>query len=127
MSIGDPLKIQRMDEYGDWSDYLSLHALNVNKKKSRESEAGGGEHDIETVGFRLRWSPKLAEVEFDKPSFSIVWRGYRFDIRRYDDYQYHRRTVDIEAVSIGKVDEPHETGTGSGTGTGTGTGTGNAG
>ena len=101
MSIGDPLTIQRMDESGEWKDYLHLHALNVNKKRSYENHEGGGEQDWETVCFRVRWCRPLEAIEFDKPSFSILWRGRRFDIRRYDDYQYQHRRVDLEAVSHG--------------------------
>lgn len=101
MSIGDPLVIQKMNAEGEWEDYLSMHALNVNKKRSSENTEGGGEQDWETVDFRVRWCKALEDIEFDKPSYSIVWRGRRFDIRRYDDYQYQRRRVDLEAVSHG--------------------------
>ena len=101
MSIGDPLSIEKMDENGDWVPYLSVHALNINKRRSRENHDGGGELDAETVDFRIRWRKKLEDIEFDKPSYSIVWKGRRFDIRRYDDYQYQHRRVDLEAVSHG--------------------------
>lgn len=101
MSIGDPLRIDRMGESGEWEEYLSLHALNVNKMWSREGYGGGGEQDSETVVFRVRWCRALEDVEFDKPSYSIVWKGRRFDIRGYDDYQFQHRRVDLEAVSHG--------------------------
>ena len=101
MSIGDPLTIEKMDEYGEWEHYMNAHALNVNKDRSRESYDAGGEQDTETVKFRIRWTRRLSEVEFDKPAYSVVWKGHRFDIRGYDDYQYQHRTVDLRCVSHG--------------------------
>ena len=101
MSIGDPLTIEKMDDDGNWSKYLNMHAMNVNKDRSYENYEGGGEQDWETVKFRLRWNWMLAEVEFDKPTYRVVWRGKAFDIRGYDDYQYQHRTVELRCVSHG--------------------------
>lgn len=101
MSIGDPLVIESLDEYGEWSVYMRAHALNVNKDRSRESYDAGGEQDSETVKFRIRWSRKASAIEFDKPSYRIVWKGRPFDIRGYDDYQYQHRTIDLRCVSHG--------------------------
>lgn len=104
MSIGDPLEIQYQNADGEWEHYMSLHALSVNKDRSAESVAGGGERDWETVKFTVRWSRRLSAIEFDKPLYRVSWRGKAMDIRGYDDYMYQHRRVALRCVSYGEAE-----------------------
>lgn len=101
MSVGDLIVIERIDveNGGEWAEYLRLHCLNVNKTRSTEYVAAGGEQNAAYVTFRVRWLKKLEPIEFDTPSYRIKWRGRTFDIRGYDDYQYQHRRVDLMGVS----------------------------
>ena len=101
MSVGDPITIEKQGQDGAWEPYLRLHCLNVNKTRSSEYVAAGGEQNAAHVTFRVRWSKKLSDIEFDTPSYRIVWRGKTFDVRGYDDFQYQHRRVDLMGVSYG--------------------------
>ena len=101
MSVGDLIEIEAMDETGAWVDHLSLHAVKVNKSRSVESAAAGGEQVADTVEFTVRWNRFLPDVEADKPRYRIRWRGRTFDVRGYDDFMYRHRQVKLTGVSYG--------------------------
>lgn len=101
MSVGDPITIEKMGEDGRWKKHMILHCLNVNKTRSSEYVAAGGEQNAAYVTFRVRWNKLLSEIEFDTPSYRIIWRGKTFDVRGYDDYQYQHKRVDLMGVSYG--------------------------
>lgn len=101
MSVGDLITIEKLGADGVWKRHMILHCLNVNKTRSSEYVAAGGEQNAAYVTFRVRWNKILSEIEFDTPSYRIIWRGRTFDVRGYDDYQYQRKRVDLMGVSYG--------------------------
>lgn len=101
MSVGDPFVIEKMDGDGEWSTYFKGHCLQVNKTKSSEYVEAAGEQSTASVTFRVRWHKALEPIEFDTPSYRIIWRGRTFDVRGYDDYMYQHRTVNLKGVSYG--------------------------
>lgn len=102
MSVGDPITIQVLNtETGEWGVYQKLHCLSVNKTRSSEYVTAGGEQNAAYVTFRVRWNRGLGRIEYDMPSYRILWRGAIFDVRGYDDFKYQHRTVDLAGVSYG--------------------------
>ena len=101
MTVGSKALIQHREEDGKWSDYMTVHLVDVNPFSSLESQDDGGELPYQTVSFTARYRKKLAAVEFDMPNYRIVWRGRVFDVRGYDDFKYRHLKVTLRAVSHG--------------------------
>lgn len=99
MSVGDPITIEKLDDNGEWQEYASIHAMKVNKTKSSEYVSAGGEQMAARVTFRVRFNSLLAPIEYDAPSYRLIWRGNTFDIRGYDDFMYQHRNVDLHCES----------------------------
>ena len=98
MTRGEPLMIQKLVD-GTWEDYLKMHSLKVNPYSSRESDEDGGEQAWATIDFTVRWCKELEDVQFSRPSYRLVWRGHKFDIRRYDDYMNGHIRVRLRGVA----------------------------
>lgn len=101
MAVGDKIVIEKMGDDGEWGTYAVSHAVSINKTKSSEYVTAGGEQNAAYVTFRLRYVKPLQAIETDMPSYRIIWRGIKFDIRGYDDYKYQHRVVNIAGVSYG--------------------------
>lgn len=97
----DRIEIVRIDDDGNMATHAISRCVDVNRTRSTEFAESGGERNAQYVTFRVRWSKRISEIEFDMPRYRIVWRGVEFDVRGYDDYHYQHRTVDLTGVSYG--------------------------
>lgn len=98
-----PLTIQRMDpNTEEWSDYLHLHAMQVNKTGGGESHGAGAEQYHPRLTFRLRYTKTLEEAVRDNTQLHrIVYRGRTYNIQDYDDYMERHQTVNLVGEAYG--------------------------
>lgn len=97
----DRIEIIRIDDDGSKRTHAVARCVDVNRTRSTEFVESGGEQNAQHVTFRVRWSKRVSEIEYDMPRFRIVYRGVEFDVRGYDDYHYQHRNVDLVGVSYG--------------------------
>ena len=97
-----PLKIQIIDPATEeWSDHLSLHALQVNKTGGGESFSAGAEQYHKKLTFTLRWCKALEEVGNSPQLYRIVYRGQSYNIQDYDDFMEQHITVNLVGEAYG--------------------------
>lgn len=56
MTFGDIVKIDRITPDGEWEEYLTLRALQVNGGKASDFDAAGTDTASKRVQFRVRWN-----------------------------------------------------------------------
>lgn len=100
MPIGDPVEILVLNEQNEMEPYYRGHLLKSNKTKSSECFEAGGEQSSSYVTFTLRWNKAISRIEYDTPSYRVMWRGQLFDVVGYDDFMYQHRKVDLACRSI---------------------------
>lgn len=97
-----PLKIQAMNpDTEEWSDHLSLHALQVNKTGGGENFAAGAERYSPRLSFKLRWCKELEAVKYNTQLYRIVYMGHNFNIVDYDDFMEKHLDVYLVGVAYG--------------------------
>lgn len=97
-----PFKIQRQDkETEQWTDYLQLHALKVNKTGGGESHAAGAGQFHLRLTFELRWRKALEDVVHQPQIHRIVYRGRTYNITDYDDYMEQHRMIRLVGEAYG--------------------------
>ena len=100
MTYDKPIKIQKVDEFTEtWTDFLSLHAR-VNKSCGSEYLDAGANQSKATLTFEVRYFKTLEDINYDRGSYRIIYRGRGFNITDYDDYQEKHQTIKFVGVSI---------------------------
>lgn len=98
-----PFTVQVQDpETEEWTDLLSLHALQVNKTGGGETANAGTEQFHPRLTFEVRWSKALEDVIYSPQTHRIVYRGRTYNIQDYDDFMEEHRTVRLVGVAYGK-------------------------
>lgn len=101
MTYDKPITIQKIDEVTElWSDLWNLHAR-INKTTGSEFVEGGATQSQATKTFELRYFEDLADVDYNRGLYRIVYRGHSFNIVDYDDYMEAHQVVKLKAVSYG--------------------------
>lgn len=91
-----PITIQQQNaDTEQWSDLMSLHALQVNKTGGGESHSAGAGQYHPRLTFVLRWCTALEAVAYNPQMHRIVYRGHNFNIVDYDDYMEQHLTVTL--------------------------------
>ena len=97
-----PVMVQKMDPATeDWTDYLQLHALRVNKAGGDESYGGGRERYAPKLTFDFAWSKKLEALRYDTQHHRLIYQGQPFNIVDYDDFMESRGTVRLTGEAYG--------------------------
>ena len=97
-----PIMIQRMDvETEQWTDLLPLHALKVNKTGGGESYAAGADQFHLRLTFELRWRKALEAVVHQPQTHRIVYRGWTYNIKDYDDFMEQHRMIRLVGEAYG--------------------------
>ena len=97
-----PITIQRRDpDTEQWTDFLRLHATQVNRSGGGESSAAGAEQYHPRLRFDLRWCKALEAVKYATQSHRIVYQGHTFNILDYDDYMEQHLTVRLVGEAYG--------------------------
>lgn len=101
MTYDKPIVIQRIDEATEeWSDQWPLHCK-INKSSGTEYVNAGADISRATKTFEMRWFPDLADVDYNRGLYRIIYRDHAFNIVDYDDYMEKHQTVKIKAESYG--------------------------
>ena len=100
MVYDKPIKIQKIDEATElWEDLYYLHA-NVNKSGGSEYLNAGANQSKANLVFEVRYFKALEDINYDRGSYRIIYRGRIFNIKDYDDYQEQHLTVKLLGVSV---------------------------
>lgn len=99
MTYDKPIAIQRLDaETEEWSDYARMHAR-VNQVSSEERTDLGATRSQQTLEFRVRWDPRMREVELHSQEFRIAYEGWAYNVVQTDDYMRRHREFAITGES----------------------------
>ena len=97
-----PFTVQVIDQdTEEWTDYLKLHALQVNKTGGGETANAGAESYHPRLTFETRWCKALEDVVYSPQLYRIVYRGRFYNIQDYDDFMQQHRTVRLVGVAYG--------------------------
>lgn len=98
----EPLTLQHRDpDTEQWTDYLRLHALQVNRAGGGEAYSAGREQYRPRLTFDLRWCMALDSLRWDSQNYRIVYRGHTFNIQDYDDFMEQRRMIRLTGEAYG--------------------------
>lgn len=99
MTFDKPIIIQHRDEATEkWSDLYHLHA-NINKSGGSEYLNAGANQSKANKVFEVRYFRGLDDIEMDKGSYRIVYRGNKYNITDYDNFMESNKTVKLLGVS----------------------------
>ena len=102
MSFDKPITIQQIDEETEeWSDKWNLHAR-INKTSGTEYVNAGADISRAVKIFEVRYFQDLADVDYNRGLYRIIYRDHVFNIVDYDDYMERHQTVRIKAESYGE-------------------------
>ena len=95
-----PIIIQKRDEKTElWKDEFVLHAR-INKAKSDNEYLGSGAvRDAENLTFEVRYFKALEDIARNQSMYQIVYQGYPYNIKGYDDFMLEHKTVKLLGVS----------------------------
>lgn len=97
-----PVTIQVMDkDTEEWSDYLLLHALQINKTGGGESFAAGAEQYHPRLSFKFRYCEVLQEVAYNAQLYRIVHNGHNYNIKDHDDFMEEHRMLLLVGEAYG--------------------------
>lgn len=101
MVYDKPIIIQKINEESEeWEDLFSLHAR-VNKSSGSEYLNAGANQSKSNRVFEVRYFKDLEEIDDDRGSYRIVYRGRYYNITDYDDYFEQHKTIKLLGVSYG--------------------------
>lgn len=99
MPFDKPITIQQIDPATEkWTDLYKLHA-NVNKSNGSEYLNAGANQSKATLVFDVRYFKDLENIQYDRGSYRIDYRGRYFNITDYDDFKEEHKTVKLLGVS----------------------------
>lgn len=95
-----PILIQKKDENTElWQDEFVLHAR-INKTKADNEYLGTGSvRDAENLTFEVRYFKALEDISRNQSMYQIVYQGYPYNIKGYDDFMLEHKTVKLLGVS----------------------------
>jgi SPP1 family predicted phage head-tail adaptor len=95
-----PIIIQKKDEKTElWVDEFKIHARIVETKTDNEFLGAGAVKSRDTLTFEVRYFKALEDIDHNKSLYQIVYRGYPYDIKSYDDPMSQRKIVKLLGVS----------------------------
>lgn len=103
MVYDKPITIQKINEDTEqWEDLYDkpLHAR-VNKTNGSEYLNAGANQSKSTRTFEVRYFKALEDIDDNRGSYRIIYRGRTYNITDYDDYLEEHKTVKLLGVSYG--------------------------
>lgn len=103
MVYDKPIIIQKIDENTEeWKDLFEkpLHAR-VNKSGGSEYLNAGANQSKSNRVFEIRYNKALEDIEDNRGSYRIIYRGRTYNITDYDDYLEQHKTIKLLGVSYG--------------------------
>ena len=101
MTYDKPITIQKIDEDTEkWSGKYYLHAR-VNKTTGAEFTEAGATQSQARKTFEVRYFAGIADIDFNRGLYRIVYRDVPYNIVDYDDFQERHQTVKLEGVTYG--------------------------
>ena len=85
----------------DWTEFLYLHALKVNRSGGGETYAAGREQFHPRLVFDLRWCKELELLRWSPQEYRIIYRGQTLNIVDYDDYMEQHLTARLTGEAYG--------------------------
>jgi len=99
MTYDKPITIQTLDEATEkWIDLYNLHAR-VNKTSGSEYTNAGAIQSKAVLTFEVRYFKLLENINYDRGSYRIMYRGRAFNITDYDDYMESHTSVKLVGQS----------------------------
>lgn len=101
MVFDKPIKIERLNENGDdekWEDFAVIHAR-VNKSGGNTYLKAGAERSQNSLVFECRYSSLLEKIRFDTQLYRLFYRGNRYKVEDYDDFEERHETIKLLGVS----------------------------
>ena len=99
MVFDKPITLEKMNETTEkWAISANLHAR-VNKTGSSEYLDAGAERSRNTLTFEVRYLKNLENIRFNTQLYRIIYRGKRFNIVDYDDFNEEHKTIKLVGVS----------------------------
>lgn len=97
-----PLTIQQQDpDTEKWSDFLALHALQINRTGGGESFAAGAGQYHPRLTFTVRWCRALEDIRYSPQTYRIRYDGQSWNITDYDDFMEQKRSVKLVGEAYG--------------------------
>lgn len=95
-----PITIQKINEATeDWEDVFKVHA-SINKAKSdNEFLSAGAIQGKRSLTFEIRYFAALEEISLNLQCYRILYRDVPYDLKDYDDFMLHHKTVKLLGVS----------------------------
>jgi SPP1 family predicted phage head-tail adaptor len=95
-----PIKIQKRDEITEtWVDVFNLHAFINKGKNDDEYLSAGAIQGKRTLVFEVRYFKDLEDISYNTQLYRILYRGITYDIKDFDDFMLHHKTVKLLGVS----------------------------
>lgn len=100
MVYDKPITIQKIDEVTElWTDLFNLHAR-VNKTGGSEYLNAGANQSKSTRVFEVRYFPDIEQIDANRGSYRVIYRGRIYNIEDYDDFQELHKNIKLLGVSI---------------------------
>lgn len=95
-----PITIQKLNSKAKrWEDLYKVHA-SINKSKSDgEYLSAGAIQSKKNLTFEVRYFSGLEDISLNLQTYRILYRKVPYDIRDYDDFMLHHKTVKLLGVS----------------------------
>lgn len=95
-----PIIIQKSNELTEtWEDIFKVHARINKSKADNEYLSAGAIQAKKNLTFEVRYFADLEDISLNLQSYRVVYRGVPYDIKDYDDYMLHHKTVKLLGVS----------------------------
>lgn len=101
MAFDKPIKIERLNENGSnetWAEFATVHAR-VNKSGGNAYLKAGAERSQNSLVFVCRYSSLLEEIRLNTQLYRLFYRGNRYRIEDYDDFEENHETIKLLGVS----------------------------
>lgn len=100
MKSPKPIIIQKLTEDETWETISKTHA-SVNKASGSAYLGSGSEQSSSGKTFTIRYRPELADIQFNKQSYRIIYGNVIYTIDDYDDYLEKHISIRLLGVSRG--------------------------
>lgn len=101
MVFDKPITIERLNENGGtetWESFATPHAR-VNKSNGSVYLKAGSERSQNTLVFEMRYCSKLEQIRLNAQQFRVFYRGNRYKVEDYDDFEERHQTIKLLGVS----------------------------
>lgn len=101
MVFDKPVIIERLNESENketWEEFTTVHAR-VNKLGGNSYLKAGAERSQNSLVFECRYSSLLEEIRLNTQLYRLFYRGNRYKVEDYDDFEERHETIKFLGVS----------------------------